>query len=170
MATKTKNFSLFGVNYRTTQFTAVDALAIMDSPATHPIENLRLTQALDASEGWLSLDSKQAINRLVVDASMIVPPRIVLQKLLYEVNNFSFGFTNGWKGVKIPARFRSGVDSPKSSSHLDPMIAQLIQDGVAKLKELEEYYSLEDAFAMFDIMVAKGVNEALANEAASKKR
>lgn len=169
MATKTKTFGLFGVDYRTTQFTAVQALEIMERESTHPIDNLRLTQAHVPGRGWVDLDSRESINEIVRDETGILAPRLVLQALLRTVNEYSFGFTTAWKGVKIPKRFTSGVDA-KSSSHVDPLIAQLLQEEVATLKELEEYYSLEDAFKMLDVMVAKGVNEALAHEASMKKR
>lgn len=169
MATKTKHFSMFGVDYKTTQFPAIAALAIMDNAsAIHPIDNLRLTFVKESDE-WRALDSREAINRLVVDRAFMLAPRLVLQGLLRMVNDFSFGFTSGWKGVKIPSRFTGG-GKPRESSHVDPLIAQLLQEDVASLRELEEYYSLEDAFKMFDVMVAKGVNEALANEAAAKGR
>jgi hypothetical protein len=169
MATKTKHFSMFGVDYKTTQFAAMPALEIMDQAATiSPIESLRLTYAMEDGQ-WVMLDSRDAINRLVIDKAFILAPRLVLQGVLKMVHEFSFGFTGGWKGVKIPSRFTAG-GKPKESSHIDPLAAQLIQEDVASLRELEEYYSLEDAFKMFDVMVAKGVNEALANEAATKKR
>jgi hypothetical protein len=169
MATKTKTFDLFGVTYRTTQFTAIRALAIMGDPNTPPLVNLSQTQVYVQDRGWVAMDTRESVNEHVVDRMCVIPPRMALQKLLNKVNDYSFGFTMRWKGVKIPSRFRSGGEEAKQSSHVDPMIAQLLQEEVATLRELEEYYSLEDAFAMFDVMVAKGVNEAIANEAAAKK-
>lgn len=169
MATKTKQFSIFGVDYRTSQFPAIPALDIMANvAAVHPIDNLRLTQ-VNVDGVWTNLDTREAVNALVIDRAYILPPRMVLQAVLKLVNEFSFGFTSDWKGVKIPKRFASGVE-PKTSSHVDPLIAQLLQEEVATLRDLEEYYSLEDAFKMFDVMVAKGVNAALSHEAAMKSR
>lgn len=169
MATKTKTFSLFGVDYRTQQFPAIPALDIMANVANiHPIDNLRLTQ-VNVDGVWTPIDTREAINALVVDKAFVLPPRMVLQAVLKVVNEFSFGFTGTWKGVKIPKRFASGIE-PKASSHVDPLISQLLQEEVASLRDLEEYYSLEDAFKMFDVMVAKGVNAALSHEAAMKSR
>lgn len=70
------------------------------------------------------------------------------------VYDFSFGFLKTWKGVKVPRRFISDAKSV-STEYTDPLISQLIQEDYASLRELEEYYSLEDAFRMFDIMTAK---------------
>lgn len=169
MATKTKEFEVFGVKYRTRQFAAVPALEIMsDAGAVHPVDNLRLTEVWDENS-WHALDSREAVNKYVVDKASILPPRMVLIAVLKLVNEFSFGFVSTWRGVRIPKRFTSGGEV-KSSTHVDPIISNLLQEDVASLRELEEYYSLEDAFTMFDVMVAKGVNEALAHEAAMKDR
>lgn len=168
MATKTKTFGLFGVEYRTTQFTAVRSLEIMKAESTHPLEILSRTEVHDLEHGWLPLDSQHAVNTLVKDYTEALAPRMVLHALMRTVNEFSFGFTSHWRGVKIPTRFTSGTD-PRNSSYTDPLIASLIQDGVASMRELEEYYSLEDAFKMFDVMVAKGVNAAIAHEQSMKK-
>jgi hypothetical protein len=167
MSTKTKHFDMFGVEYKTTQFPAIIALAVMENAEKiHPTENLRQTYAKEGDQ-WIALDSRYAINRLVVDKAFIIPPQLVLRAVLKAVNEFSFGFVNGWRGVKIPTRFTSG-SATRESKHVDPLIAQLLQEEVANLRELEEYYSLEDAFKMFDVMVAKGVNAALAQEEATK--
>lgn len=169
MATKTKFFDIFGVQYKTVQFAAIPALDIMANPGdVHPLENLRLTSVL-TEDGWTLLDSPHIVNERVRDMGGLLAPRLVLAALLKIVNEHSFGFVSKWKGVKIPKRFTSGVE-PESSSHVDPLIASVVQNGSASMRELEEYYSLEDAFKMFDIIVAKGVNEALAQEAAEKSR
>lgn len=167
MSTKTKTFDVFGVEYRTVQFPAIAALAVMENAERiHPTDNLRLTEVKHDGK-WYALDSREAINKYVIDAAFILPPRLVLQAVLKIVNEFSFGFVNGWRGVKIPSKFISGV-APRESRHVDPLVAQLLQEDVASMRELEEYYSLEDAFKLFDVMVAKGVNAALAQEAAAK--
>lgn len=169
MAVKTKTFIIFGKEYKTVQFAAVPALEIMtNSHCMRPEEILRQTWAKDSDGHWTQLDSRELINRHVVDAIGAIPPRLVLQAILQFVNDFSFGFVAGWKGVKIPKRLIQGVSDPKESQHADPLVATLFSENVASLRELEEYYSLEDAFKMFDVLVAKGVNAALANEAAMK--
>jgi hypothetical protein len=169
MTTLNKQFDLFGVTYRTTQFAAVTALDIMArAGSVHPTENLRLTE-VKTKGGWVRLDTAEAINEWVIDVLFAIPPNLVLNGVLKVVNEFSFGFTAGWTGVKIPSRFKSD-DPPRESKYVDPLIAQLLQEEAATLRELEEYYSLEDAFKMFDVMVAKGVNAALAQESAMKKK
>jgi len=168
MAVKTKTFVIFGKEYKTVQYAAVPALEIMaNGHGMRPEEILRQTWAKDEIGHWVQLDAREPINAHVVDPTGIMPPRMALQALLKVVNDFSFGFVNGWQGVKIPRRFTEGP-APRESQHADPVIATLFSENVASLRELEEYYSLEDAFKMFDVLVAKGVNAALANEAAMK--
>jgi hypothetical protein len=168
MAVKTKTFIIFGREYKTVQYAAVPALEIMaNSHNMRPEEILRQTWAKDSDGHWVQLDAREPINAHVVGSSGTIPPRMVLQALLKAVNEFSFGFVSGWQGVKVPRRFTEGSE-PRESQHADPLIATLFSEHVASLRELEEYYSLEDAFKMFDVLVAKGVNAALANEAAMK--
>lgn len=129
---------------------------------------LSQTSAQHADGSWHLLDSKEAINYLVIDAAGVLAPRIVLNGILSLVNDYNFKFMDGWKSVKVPPRFTEQSASV-TSKNVDPMASQLIQDDVASLRELEEYYSLEDAFKMFDTIMVKGVNSALSHEAATKK-
>lgn len=170
MSTSSKQFSFFGRVYRTRQFAAVPALAITEKRAKtdiSPVEMLAHTEVHDGKD-WVSLANEEAINEYVFDAADALPPLFALRALLDVVDEFNFGFLKTWKGVKIPSRF---VDPAQqvATDHADPVVAQLIGDGVANLQQLEQYYSLEDAFKMFDIIVARGVNQALANEAAMKE-
>jgi hypothetical protein len=169
MATKTKTFEMFGVTYRSRQFAAVRALELAGSTNSTPLEVLELTEVL-VGEDWLTLDSRERANRYVVDRAAVLAPRLVLKGLLKLVGEHSWNVAKGWKGVRVPTRFTAegqGV-ATRESAYVDPIIAALIGADMAKLRELEEYYSLEDALKMFDVMVAKGVNEALANEHAQK--
>lgn len=170
---KERTFSAFGVEYRTRQIAAVpafDVLARRDD--IHPCELFCLTDVKDESGQWVAMSDPKHINEYVEDVTGQLAPRLVLAAVMELVNDYNFGFLIGWKGVKVPTRFTSDVGSV-NSDHTDPMIAQLIQDGAASMQQLEEYYSLEDAFRMFDIIVAKSVNAAKAQEASiknSKKR
>lgn len=165
--TKTKIFDAFGVQYRVTQFPAVTCMAMLGT-ITSPVEELSRTE-VKAQTGWVLLDNRAAINEYVVDKVNVLPPVIVLRGILRLVHDHSFAFTKEWKGIKIPLRLQ-GDGEIKNSTHIQPMMAQILTEGMATLRELEEYYSLEDAFKMFDIIVAKSVNSALAHEAASKRR
>ncbi len=165
---KDKVFDIFGVNYRTRQFTAVPALAMMAKDGDlDPCEMLEHTQ-VQVGGKWLKLSDPDNINQHVVDKADIVAPRMALNAVLSVVNDFNFGFLYEWKGVRVPPRL---VDESQSvvSDHADPMVSHLVQGGAATLRELEEYYSLEDAFKMFDILTAKGVNQALSQEHAHRQ-
>jgi len=166
---KSKSFDAFGMSYRTAQFPAAGGMELMGHMIDmNPMDVLCRTEARGPDGAWTRLDNRDSVNEFVRDALGIMPPILVLRGLTKIVNDFSFGFAREWKGVKIPARFRTGPVDPKSSSYVDPMIAQILSEGMATLRELEEYYSLEDAFKMFDVIVAKSVNSALAHEVATK--
>lgn len=168
-----KSFSAFGIEYRTVQFSAVEGIQFLgDQGDLHPTQLLQKTEArLCAKKGlgeWVRLDDPGCINTAVFDMANVLPPRDVLNGVMSLIRDFNFGFMGEWQSAKIPNRFIEGIKTV-SSNHTESLISQLIQDEVATLKELEEYYSLEDAFKMFDILLVKGINTALSNEAAMKK-
>jgi hypothetical protein len=167
MSLKTIEFHAFGVEYRTKQFSAVHGMELLALEREYgPFDLLTQTDVRFAGQ-WINLIEGDAINEHVRDVLNIVPPLLVLRGIMGVVHEKNFGFIATWKGVKVPRRFVNGAPS-MNSAHIDPLIAQLIQDEVATMRELEEYYSLHDAFKMFDVMVAKGINEAYAHEVASK--
>lgn len=169
MSKKTKEFSAFGVKYRTCHFSAVRGLEVMAAgERAHPCEMLSETEVFVEGSGWLSLSRPEVINEHVKDPVGIVSPRLALNGILSLVRDYNFEFVHRWKGTKVPTRFLSDAKTI-SSSNIDPLIDQLMQDGVATLRELEEYYSIEDAFKMFDSIMIKGINQALAHEASMKK-
>jgi hypothetical protein len=167
---KTTEFSAFGRKYRTRQFPATQGFAVINMGVSDapPVVLLQHTESLGADGKWYSLSVGTNIDALVFDAGGLLAPRAALAGVMNLVYEFSFKFLETWKGVRVPSRFQEG-GSILSSSSVEPMISSLIQQETATLRELEEYYSLEDAFIMFDIMTAKAVNESLAYEAASKK-
>jgi hypothetical protein len=166
MALEVKTFCTFGRRYRTKQFSAVAALNIMMSDAeTYPTEMLRCTEIENID--WHLLDNGDAINGYVEDVTGLVAPYLILKGIMDIVRDHNFGFLYTWRGTKIPARFTSGAKSVKSE-RVEPMIQQLVADDMATLRELEEYYSLEDAYKMFEIGVVKHVNSAYAYEEATK--
>lgn len=167
MARKTKTFDMFGLMYRTTQFSAVRGFDFIDSKgADHPCDMLADTEVLYLDK-WLRLDSPVNINQGVFDGARVIPPVAVLRGVVSVVRDFNFSFVRSWKGVKVPSRFIS-ESATTSSEHAPQLISSLIQEGAATLKELEEYYSIEDAFKLFDVITSKGVNQAIANEDAVK--
>ncbi len=164
--TKTKYFDIFGIHYRTVQFPAIPCLAALghDLP---PDEALQRTE-VKTEAGWVRLDNREAINAEVKDILGIMPPLLVLRGVMKVVHDFSFEFASQWRGQKIPSRFQSKGEV-RSSTYTQPMIAQILTENMATLRELEEYYSLEDAFKMFDVIVVRSINSALATEAATRK-
>lgn len=165
---RTKSFDMFGVKYRSRQFCATIAMDMLSIKTEIAPTSMLAQTEVDFKGTWLPLDNEPNINLAVEDVIGQVAPVMVLRALVGIVHDFNFSFLDVWKGNKVPERFLSNarVVEAKSST---PLIFQLIQDGSASLRELEEYYSLEDAFKMFDIAVTKGINTALANEAATKK-
>lgn len=166
MSRKTIEFTAFGSKYKTEQFSAVEGLEMIDHIATIPPE-LLLRQTLVKHEGeWISLSECESINAFVYDAAKAISPLEVLKAVMASVANINFGFLKAWRSLKVPQRFISGARTVDVTT-ADPLVTTLVQSEVATMKELEEYYSLEDAFKLFDIVMAKGINEALANEAAA---
>lgn len=171
MSCKTYTFDVFGVTYRSTQFAAVRALELVSAEEVSPLEVLEKSEVL-VGDVWVALNTREAVNLYVRDRVGMQPATLVLRGVLKLIGEHSCGVVKGWKGVSVPSRFTSEGQglTTRQSSHVDPVIAALIADDKASLRELEEYYSLEDALKMLDVMTAKGVNEALANESAAKSR
>ncbi|AWN08528.1 hypothetical protein HOV04_gp26 [Xanthomonas phage XcP1] len=168
MSTKSTQFTAYGVRYRTKQFTAIQGLEILSKTEKISPVDVLLNTEVQVDGVWLTLSDPFNINEYVKDATLILPAIAVLNGVVDLVRDYNFGFIGDWSGVKVPKRLTE-QSSSVSSNHVSPMVSQIIQDGAATMRELEEYYSLQDAFKLFDVMVAKGLSEALANEAASKK-
>lgn len=161
-------FDAFGRNYRVTQFAAIPALRIMDKrDELAPIDVLAGTEACDYEDVWHPLSDAGNINAYVTDAALVLPPRAILAAIVIKANEVNFGFLKTWKGTKVPSRFRTDAASI-SSDHIDPIVQTLTQEDRATYRELEEYYSLEDAFKMFETVVVESVNSALAHEQAER--
>lgn len=161
-------FEAFGITYRTLEFSAAEAASWMGNlEFKTPIDILKLTSVVlyDGTEVVLDEDG---INKHVRDCIGHLPPKVVLSGIVNKVTDLNWGFLVDWKAVKIPSRFISGAASV-NSEYLPNIISRLIQSESCTLRELEEYYSLRDAFAIFDSLMAKMVNEALANESAQKE-
>lgn len=168
MAIKTKEFEMFFTTFRTTQFSAVSGVEFLDKPGANEPQVILSKTEVKTGDGWKSLDNRAAINDYVKDSSGAMQPRHVLSLLTSHVMEFNFGFLSSWDKIKVPSRFRSNFKSVESGS-VRPVIASIVQEGLASLRELEEYYSVDDAFKMLDILTAKAVNSALANEEAMER-
>lgn len=166
MTCKTFNFELFGVKYRTTHFPAIQAMELIDNDRmVDPTEILEKTEAFDeATKQWVNISDEAEINRMVVDKADILSPLIVLRLVMDYVSKYNFAFLKDWNAVKIPRRFLGDAKTVRSE-YSQPMFSHLIAEGLASLKELEGYYSLQDSFKLFDILMTKNVNAAYANEA-----
>ncbi len=166
---KETKFNAFGVEYKSKHFAAIPGFAVLAQPGDiHPLVLFADTHVKNEEGEWQPMSDPNIVNKYVVDVTGTLAPLLVLRSVVELVNDYNFGFLIGWQGVKVPTRFRSDLQAVHST-YSDPVISQLIQDGAATMQQLDEYYSLEDAFRLFDILVAKGVNTAKANEAAAKK-
>ena len=166
---KNKVIDLFGVTYEIHQFSAIDAFEMVDDISIlTPLELLSECYVIKYDGSKVRLNSEKVISEEVKSIPNHLPPNLVLKVLMEAVKKHNFGFLSDWKGTKIPNRFLA--DAPTvEPNYLEPMVASLINNGLDSLKELEEYYSLRYAFAMFDGLIAKSLNEAYSNEAAIKE-
>lgn len=160
---ETKHFDMFGRKYRTLHFAAVQGFALMHRENLPPDVLLSCTEALDPSGEWVRLDNAAAINAQVSDIANLVPAASVLFAVMKVVEDHNFSFIAEFQPTKIPRRFVDKTE-PIRSSTFDPIVATLITEDIATLRELEEYYSLCDAVYMFDVMVASNVNDAVSQE------
>ncbi len=132
-----------------------------------PLEILEFAEVHVDGE-WFKLNNRDAINDFIVDPIGISTPLFVLKEVCSAVKFVNYGFLADWKGVTIPRRFQNQAETIKSD-YTAPLISNLIQADKATLRELEEYYSVEDAFKMFDIVLVNTVNKAYAQEEAEKE-
>ncbi|QBQ72357.1 hypohtetical protein [Serratia phage vB_SmaM_Hera] len=163
MSRKTKEFEAFGEKYRVKQYSAVDGIDIFDNSAIKtPMEILAHTEIL-VGKSWRPLNDAYNIDKYIKDKIAGIAPRLVLNGIQSVVCSFNFDFMESWRAVKVPRRFMSSSEIIKSEN-VNGLIAQLVTAEVATMRELEEYYSLQDAFGLLDILMAKGVNQAQAHE------
>lgn len=163
---KTKEFEVFGIVYECKQFPAVEAMEMVDCiTILTPKELLKSVDVIKYDGTRVPLTTPEMIDREVKDCMNRLPPKVVLNAIMEIVKSHNFAFLQDWRGVTIPKRFLSGAETV-SSSYVEPVFAAIMNNGLATYKELEEYYSLHDAFIMFDAILTKTVNESYAHEAA----
>lgn len=166
---KTKYFSAFGNDYRIRQYSAADGLSFLKSiESVPPVQLLKNTYAV-IDDGLICLDNRESINDYVCDILDKIGSQDVLMSLLESVKEFNFDFLNTWKSIKIPKRLCASEDAIYPESCDDPIISHLIASKTATLRELETYYSTEDAFRMYNIIVEDSLTKALITETAHKE-
>jgi hypothetical protein len=166
---ETKEFDAFGVKYRTREFAAAYGFKNMEKRLQlSPMELLRDTEVLLNDGAWVRLDSPQSIDLYVRDVIGFFAPHLVLEAVMGAVRKESWGFLSEWKMVKIPRRFQSTAESV-SLPHIDPMMSRIQAEKLATQRELEEYYSLHDAFNMYDAIALNSLNSLVQQEAAQRE-
>lgn len=171
-------FEVCGNVYRVKDFSATDGVVVIsgDEPngLPHPMTLLKHCEVF-ATDGWVELTTREAVNDLVNDALGIIRPVDVLHMLLVRIYEINFAFLKSWKPLDIPRRLTSDLPDGMAAPRMDPVISLIVMAEKATLKELEEYYSTEDAFKMYDMIAVDNLNKALSaesamNEAKSKRR
>lgn len=157
-----------GCALKTKEFSARAGSEILANLADVPPEVLLSeTYVCDSKRKWHRLNSVAAINEHLVDVCGIYAPRVLLTVVSEMVMDRNFGFLTDWKAVRVPARFQlSDTAKTVQSAAMDPLLALLVNENRATMRELEEYYSFKDAYGMADMITANAVNSMLAREAA----
>jgi hypothetical protein len=168
MSLKTKTFVCCGGLYRTKEFPAVAGLELLYKGEDAAPDEVLIHTEVNIDGEWYALNNRDAINDFVKDLIGVLPPLFVLKELVSAVKDENFGFLADWRGVKVPNRFLSEAKTVRSE-YSAPIISNLIQAEKATLRELEEYYSVHDAFKMFDIVLVNTVNKAFAQEQADRE-
>lgn len=167
----TKEIMLFGHKYRLSQVSAAEGFRYMNTDRDPTVELMVL---IDETAIWMGGDwqrlTKENINKHVKDAINVMQPRLVLKSLVKELNDFNFGFLGRRKTFRVPSYLKS--DGDYEVRHIEgesPVMGTLVAEGRASLRELQEYYSLEDAFKIYDILFVEKLNSAEAHHEAFKK-
>ncbi|SAK95409.1 hypothetical protein AWB78_05337 [Caballeronia calidae] len=161
------SFNAFGVNYRTKHFAAYYAAQIFEKlDEIHPTELLALTEVKDG-DSWVSLAAPSAIDRFVRDVCGVLRPHEALASIMGLVKQYNFGFKV--PQLYVSRRFRSKGEEPDDPDGENPILARLYMEGKASWRELQEWYSLEDAYRMHREWLKAKLKEAREIEAARKE-
>jgi hypothetical protein len=167
MAILTKEFESFGVRYRIKQMSAAAATAVFlaRDADPEPLEALVGVDALDPNSGWIILNSAANVDTYVRDNRNIVQPRLALNGLIAVAFDFNCGFLKDRRRIRVPSYLRSNAEMDDMGGE-DPVLSTLVAEGKATLRELEEVYSLRDAFRIYDIFFRDRLEKAKAQHAA----
>ncbi|MFA8389732.1 hypothetical protein ACEPUD_06340 [Burkholderia ubonensis] len=167
MARQTMEFESFGVRYRVRQMAAYDAFRFfMMEEQPDPVEVLQGAE-VKADGCWVALDSAEPINAYVRDTKGILQPRTVLSGLISFVSDFNWGFLKDRKQEKVPKYLQSD-SQVRGVEGVSPIMGTIMAAGKASLRELQEFYSLHDAFQIFDVLFFDQLNKAQASYDAAK--
>jgi hypothetical protein len=171
MAMKSKVFESFGVRYRIKQMSAAAAFAVFIAPDADPkpLEALAGLEVFDAERGWVELNDAGSLDAYVRDTVGAIKPRLVLSGLIKVAFDFNLGFLKDRRRIRVPSYLRADSDGPDDDSGEDPVLSALIADRQATLRELQEDYSLEDSFRIYDISFRDKLEKAKASYAAIKE-
>ncbi|MBC8640171.1 hypothetical protein IAG25_25400 [Caballeronia sp. EK] len=170
MARERFEFVRCGVHYRTQEFSATEGLAITSHDAkkggpVQPHHWLRLTEVQTPEGEWVSLSQPRNIDAYVKAIPAAVAPHIALAEVIDAVRGYNFDFLDTWKPVPVPTRFVTDL-TPRKHEGVHPILSRLEGEHLASRRDLQEFYSLRDAFGMFDASCLRAVNAALAAEKA----
>jgi hypothetical protein len=168
VARKLKTFEVFGIRLRGMQLGAVDAFALMaGDQEPDPMDLLPVLEVYAGERGWVHLDTREEVNAQIRGRTFLDNAHVILDAIIAQWSGMNVGGLASWKPIKVPSYLRG--DAPtRSAPGLDPIIQSLVNSGKATLRELEEYYTLEDALKLFDTHMANAVNEADSRYRAAK--
>jgi hypothetical protein len=182
---KQMTFDLFGSSYRIRQMAATeglkrlesekpmeeDAVAVLAEAEAHVFDSA----AKQGRGAWVPLGSAQAVDTYVKDCRegvghmFMLRPQQVLQHLLSAVHNHNFSFAAGWSFVKFPKRLQAADIAWEPPKEIGGLILSLMSSRQATLKELQTFYSVEDAYFMQQAMASDSLRSALLHEDAMKE-
>lgn len=169
---ETKQFQVFGRDYRITQHSAIESMRLLNLEKQPPREWLKYTEVFNDG-AFVRLDNDAALNSFVFDRAGIMRGHQVLSHLTRLAIEYSTGFLKDWTPIKVPSKFRSNLSEHQMQrikiEHTEPLIQTLITKGLATMKELSIDYSLKDAVKMNDMQTASMLAEAMANDNAAKE-
>lgn len=164
---KTIHFELLGKQYEARQLSARDGFAFIEKDEHSTLEMVAGVSVV-SGEGVQALDTNEKIDAEVRDVRGVVPAYKVLSIIYQKVIEINFGFMGSRRQMKVPRRFKAEI-TPEEVDSIHPTISLLIASGKATMAELETIYSVEDAIIMSDVLLADGINKALAHEHAQQQ-
>ena len=169
MARKLKTFDVLGLRFRTMQLGAASAFEEVNREGMpDPMDVCRLLEIQTGEDEWIRLDTRVKVNEYIRERTGFVPAHALLEAVMIAWAAVNTGFLREWKPLKVPNYLRGDTEA-RVAPGIDPILSSLINSGKASLRELEEYYSLEDAIRLFDVNMAANITQADAQWHAAKK-
>ena len=169
MARKLKTFDVLGLRFRTMQIGAASAFEeVSRGGIPDPMNVFPLLEIQVSDDEWVRLDTRAKVNQYIREQTGFVPAHSVLEAVMMAWSEVNTGFLRTWKPIKVPNYLRGEVEA-RQAPGIDPILSSLINSNKASLRELEEYYSLEDAVRLFDVNMAANITQADAQYRAAKQ-